>query len=199
MQEILNILFWIGTLAGGLLILLLLLSIFSGMDIGGEVDVDLGMDADVDAGGDFDAHTDADISDGSLGIIKTLLTFISVGAFTARAIFLNTSWSWTIVIFTALAAGAVAVLLLTWFFRWLLRNQEEGTWHLWQAEGKAGTVYVPIPPGGKGRVIVKIDNVNREVSARAKNGHTLSTHEKVMVLEAREGYVVVAPLDDEAA
>ena len=185
MQEILNLLFWAGTIAGGLLILLLLISIFGSMDIGGDVDVD--------AGGDMDAHADA--SDAGLGIVKTLLTFISVGAFTARAILLNTSWSWTLVIITALVAGGIAVLLLTWFFRWLLRNQEEGTWRLWQAEGKMGTVYVPIPPGGKGRVIVKIDNVNREMDARTANGRTLATHEKVMVVEAKEGFVVVAPLE----
>lgn len=193
MQEILNILFWAGTLAGGLLILLLLISIFSGLEIGGDLDVDMGGDVDVDAGGDMDGHLDADGSSAGLGVIKTLLTFISVGAFTARAIFLNTSWSWTIVILTALAAGAVAVMLLTWFFRWLLRNQEEGNWHLWQAEGKVGTVYVPIPPEGKGRIIVEIDNVRREIAARSENGQQLRTHEKAFVVKAEEDHVVVIP------
>ena len=68
MQDIINVLFLIGTIAGGVLILLLLISIIGGMDIGGDVDVD--------AGGDMDAHGDADVSDGSLGILKTLLTFV---------------------------------------------------------------------------------------------------------------------------
>ncbi len=188
MQDILNLLFWAGTIAGGLLILLLLISIFAGMDMGGDVDVD--------AGGDMDAHADADASGASLGILKTLLTFISVGAFTARAIFLNTSWSWALVITSALIAGVVAVLLLTWFFRWLLKNQEEGNWRLWQAEGKVGSVYVPIPPGGKGRVIVQIDNVNREMAAKSENARTLGTHEKVLVVEAKEDYVIVAPMEE---
>ena len=186
MQDILNLLFWAGTIAGGLLIFLLLISIFSGMEIGG--------DMDVDAGGDMDAHGDA-TADGSLGLLKTLLTFVSVGAFTARAIFMNTSWSWALVALSALLAGVVAVLLLTWFFRFLQRNQEEGTWHLWQAEGKMGTVYVPIPPDGKGRITVLIDEVNREIAARSENGRELGTHEKVMVVEAKEDYVIVSPLD----
>ncbi len=186
MQDIINLLFWAGTIAGGLLILLLLISIFSGMEIGG--------DLDVDAGGDLDAHGDA-AADGSLGMLKTLLTFVSVGAFTARAIFMNTSWSWALVALTALLAGTVAVLLLTWFFRWLLKNQEEGNWRLWQAEGKTGSVYVPIPPGGKGRVIVQIDGVNREISARSEDGRAMGTHEKVLVVEAKEDYVVVAPFE----
>lgn len=187
MQDILNLLFWAGTIAGGLLIFLLLISIFSGMEIGG--------DMDVDAGGDMDAHGDA-TADGSLGLLKTLLTFVSVGAFTARAIFMNTSWSWALVALSALLAGVVAVLLLTWFFRFLLRNQEEGTWHLWQAEGKVGSVYVPIPPEGRGRVIVLIDNASREIAAISQNGQAIGTHEKVLVLEAKEDYVVVTPFEE---
>lgn len=186
MQELLNILFWIGAIAGGLLIILLLIAIFSGMEIGGDVDVD--------AGGDIDTQADGDVSDASLGLVKTLLTFISVGAFTARAVFLNTSWSGTLVVLTALAAGVAAVLLLTWFFRWLLRNQEEGTWRLWQAEGKMGRVYVPIPANGKGRIIVQIDKVDREIAARSSGGQAFGTHEEVLVVEAKEDYVVVTSL-----
>lgn len=186
MQELLNIMFWIGTLAGGLLILLLLLSIFSGMDLGGDVDVD--------TGGDMDGHGDAD--QGGLGIFKTILTFISVCAFTARAILMNTSWSWALVILTAVIAGAVAVLLLTWFFRWLLRNQEEGNWHMWETEGKIGTVYVPIPAEGKGRIKVVINNTNREVAAKSKDGRVMSTHDKVLVVEAKDDFVFVVPVNE---
>jgi len=177
MQELLNILFWIGTLAGGLMVLLLLLSIFSGMEIGGDVD----------------AVDDGDAGDGSFGIIKTLLTFVSVGAFTARAIFLNTSWSWALVILTSLIVGGLAVVVLSWFFRWLLKNQEEGNWHLWQAEGKVGSVYVPIPAQGKGRIIVKIDEANREIMAKSQNGQAMGTHDKVLIMEAKEDHVIVIP------
>ncbi len=186
MQEILDILFWVGATAGGLLILLLLISIFSGMEIGGDVDVD--------AGGDMDAHAEGGSGDAGLGLVKTVLTFVSVGAFTARAVLVNTAWSWPLVIFTAIVAGAVAVFILTWFFRWLLRNQEEGTWHLWQAEGKMGRVYVPIPPHGKGRIVVKINEVNREMSARSNHDEPLGTHDKVLVMEAKDDHVVVAPV-----
>ena len=182
MQEIIQILFWVGTIAGGLLTFLLLISIFSGMEIGGDLDV-----------GDGDMDSDAGAGDGSLGILKTLLTFVSVGAFTARAIFLNTSWSWALAILSAITAGVVAVLLLSWFFGWLLKNQEEGNWHLWQAEGKMGSVHVPIPSVGKGRIIVQIDNAQREIAAQSQEGQAMGTHEKVLVLEAKEDYVIVTP------
>ncbi|GJM35722.1 MAG: hypothetical protein DHS20C18_47230 [Saprospiraceae bacterium] len=187
MQDVLNILFWVGTTAGGLLIFLLLLSIFGSMDIGGDVDVD--------TGSDMDGHSDGSAADAGLGLLKTMLTFISVGAFTARAIFLNTSWSWTLVIISSVIAGAVAVILLTWFFRWLLRNQEEGNWQLWQAEGKVGSVYVPIPADGKGIITVQIDNATREMAARSDNGRSFGTREKVLIVEAKEDYVIVAPYE----
>lgn len=186
MQETVNILFWLGTISGGLMVLLLLLSILSGLEIGGGLDVD--------GGGQVDHPADG--ADGSFGIIKTLLTFISVGSFTARAIFLNSEWSWPIAVLSAVLAGGAAVLLLSWFFRWLLKNQEEGNWHLWQAEGKMGVVHIPIPADGKGRIMVKIDNAKREISAQSQDGQAMSTHDKVMVLEAKEGFVIVTAMED---
>lgn len=181
MEEWLNILFWTGTLAGGLLVLLLLLSIFSSMDIGGDVD----------------GHgAEGTVDQAPLGILKTVLTFLSVGAFTARAILLNTSWSWTFVIISALIAGFVAVVLLSWFFRWLLRNQEQGNWYMWQTEGKMGTVYVPIPQHGKGRIKIQIDDINREVAARSRDGEAMATHDKVLVVEAKEDFVIVVPFKE---
>ena len=196
MEEILNILFWIGTLAGGILVILLLLSILGGVDLGGDVDVadvDVG-DVDVDGGG-VETDVDGVLSDAPLGLIKTILTFISVGAFTGRAIMMNTGWSWAIVAVTSLIAGAIAVFLLSWFFKWLLRNQEEGNWHMWQAEGKMGIVYVPIPPEGKGRIIVKIDDVNREIAARTANGLPIGSKEKVLVVRSEEDHVIVTPVE----
>lgn len=183
MQELINIFFWAGTLAGGVLILLLLISIFSGLEIGGG-DIDVNVDSDADGG-----------AGEGLGVIKTLLTFISVGAFTARAILMNTSWSWPLVIFSALASGLVAVLFVGWFFRWLLRNQEAGNWHLWQAEGKTGSVYVPIPAEGKGRIIVQIDKVNREIAAISDKGQAIGSREKVFIIEAKEDHVIVSPFE----
>lgn len=182
MEELINILLWVGMAAGATLIILLLLSIFSGLDIGGDVDAD---SPDVDGGTDM-----------PLGVFKTLLTFISVSAFTARSIFLNTSWSWAGVTISAIVAGIVAVVILSFFFRWLLRNQESGNWHMWQAEGKMAVVYVPIPSNGKGRIKLKIDNTNRELVAKSQDGESLATHEKVMVVKAEEDHVVVVPLDE---
>lgn len=184
MEELLNIFFWIGTAAGGLLVILLLMSIFSSLDIGGDVDVD-------------SDHPDGTATDHApLGIVKTLLTFVSVSAFTVRAILLNTSWSWVLAALAALVSGLVAVLLLSWFFRWLLRNQESGNWHMWETEGKIATVYVPIPAKGKGRIRVKVDDNNREVTAMSRDGEAFATHDKVLVAEAKEDHVLVVPFPD---
>jgi membrane protein implicated in regulation of membrane protease activity len=182
MEELLNLLFWIGALAGVVLILLLLLSIFSGLEIGG----------DIDTGTSLDAHSDG----GALGPLKTVLAFAAVGAFTARAVFLNTAWSWGFVAVAAILAGLAAVLLLSWFFRWLLKNQEEGNWHAWQAEGKVGIVYVPIPEDGKGRITVAIEGADRELAAKSQDGSAIGSRAKVLVIKAEEDCVIVLPYDE---
>ncbi len=187
MQELLIILFWIGAASGGLLIILLLISIFSGMEIGGDLDVDVDVDMDTD----FDGAS----GDSHFGLVKTILTFVSVGAFTARAFLMNTSWSGIYVTLSALFAGVVAVLLLTWFFKWLLKNQEEGNWHIWEAEGKVGTVYIPVPAKGKGRIIVPINGVNREIQAKSQNDFAIKSRQKVLVIETKDDFVVVVPYD----
>jgi len=65
MESILDILFWVSIFSGGLLVLLLILSLIGGLDI--DVDTDLGpTDLDTDAGG--------------LGLFKGFLTFLSTSA-----------------------------------------------------------------------------------------------------------------------
>lgn len=183
MQDIIVSLFWLGALTGGLLIILLLISIIGGMDFEA--------DADVDGWGGHDGS-----ADGSIGIVKGGLTLISVAALTARAILLNTTLPWFPVFLLAVLAGIVSVALLSWFFRWLLRNQEDGNWTLADAEGKVGQVYVPIPPEGEGRITIEINDTNREVTAKAKNGMSLETNRKVLVVDSQEDLVWVIPYDE---
>jgi membrane protein implicated in regulation of membrane protease activity len=178
MEELLNLLLWAGALSGGLLILLLLLSIFSSLELSG----------------DADAHGLS--GDAPLGLLKTLLTFVAVGALTARAMLLNTAWAWGMVALAAILAGVAAVLLLSWFFRWLLKNQEEGNWYAWQAEGQVGTVYVPIPENGKGRITVSIDGTDRELAAKSQDGGAIGYRHKVLVIKSEEDCVVVMPFGD---
>jgi len=179
MDNLTNILLWTGMIAGGLLIILLLLSILSGFDLDGDLDVGHGVD------GDGDADT------GGLGIIKSGLTFFSIASFTARAIVLNSDWSWTIALTSGIIAGIIAIFILSQFFKLLLRQQEEGNYELWEAVGKTGRVYVPIPKNGTGRITIEINGVDRELPAKEESGKALSTNTKVMVTNTEDDCLVV--------
>ena len=67
---------------------------------------------------------------------------------------------------------------------------------MWQTEGKMGTVYVPIPQHGKGRIKVRVDDSNHEVAAKSRDGQALATHDKVLVVEAKEDFVIVVPFQE---
>ena len=182
MDNIANILLWIGIIAGGLMVLLLLLSMLSGLDLDGDVDVDVHADVHAD-GGDVDA--------GGLGLLKSGLTLFSIGSFTARAIVLNSDWSWPIAITSGIIAGIIAIILLSQFLKLLLRQQEEGNYEFWEAEGKIGKVYVPIPKDGIGKITIEINGVNREIPARCQSEEAIGSNEKVVVVQAEEDWLIV--------
>lgn len=169
-----DILAWIGGICGVTLMIMLLFSILSGSDL----DIDLESDTD---------------SEG-FGIVKSILTFVAISSLTIRAVTLHSTWSWVYAIITGIAAGAVAVFILILLFRFLLGQQEDGSWKMWQAEGKVGTVYVPIPTSGVGKVVITINGADREIEAKTREGHALTTGTKVIVTEAKKNYLVVSEL-----
>jgi len=44
-----------------------------------------------------------------------------------------------------------------------------------------------------GRIKVKIDQTNREVAAKSRDGQAMGTHDRVFIVEAREDFVIVVP------
>ncbi len=181
MDNLTNILLWIGMISGGLMILLMMLSIFSGIDMDG--DIDIGLDGGHDEG------------DEGLGILKSGLTFFSMASFTARAIALNSEWSWSAAITSGIIAGIISVIILTQILKLLLRQQESGNYEFWEAEGKMGKVYVPIPKGGIGRITVEINGATREVPAKSTTEESIATNDKVLVVKAMENFLLVTKID----
>lgn len=181
MENLINTLLWTGMIAGGFMVLLLSLSMLSGFDIDGDADFDSGSD---DHGGD-----------GGLGLVKSLLTFVSVGSFTARAMMLNSDWSWWIALISGVLAGIGGILLLSMVLKFLLGQQEEGNYEFWEAEGNVGSVYIPIPKNGIGKITVEVNGYNRELPARSKSGEAIASGQKVMVLESEEAYLIVTGIN----
>ncbi len=165
MIEILN---YVAFFTGGLLIVLLLLSLIGGLD--------LDLDFEVDAGG--------------LGIVKTVLTFVSIGTWTTKA-FLATQESPTVAILVGAAAGAVAVFIVSRILRFLLSQQSNVNWTPTDALAEQGKVYVPIPASGEGVVTVRIRGTQRELKARSAAGTKLSTGTVVVVEDVEDGVLIV--------
>lgn len=172
-MDIVNILLWAGIFAGGLMVLLLLVSTLSGFDI----------DSDVD----FDSD-----DGGGLGVVKSLLTFISVGSFTARAIALNSDWSWFWALSAGIISGIIGILILGMLLKLLLNQQEEGNYEFWQAEGNTASVYITIPENGMGKITVEINGANRELPAKSEDGKSIASGQKVIVVKAEDSFLIVA-------
>ena len=175
--QILNILSWIGGVCGVTLILLLLFSIL----LGSHFDIDLHTDIDIDA------------DSSSMGVVKSVLAFVSVSTLTIRAISMNSKWPWLIAAVVGVVAGVITIIILSWLLRMLLQQQEDGSWELVDALGITAEVYLSIPENGSGRINVPINGVSREIEARSQHGNSIPTGTKVLVIEVLDSVLVVIP------
>jgi len=162
-----TILLYISMISGAILMLSLILSLFAGLD--------LDMDVDIDDGG-------------GMGYFKGGLTFISFASYVVRSVLLSTD-NWLLAIALGIVVGGVAVALLSWFLRWLLRNQEEVNYKLSDAVYKQGKVYLKIPSDGTGIIRVNIGGVDREMKAATDDKEAIPTGATVQV-DRVEGDIV---------
>ena len=171
-----EILTWVSIFSGGLLILLLIVSIFAGSD----------MDADVD---------DPSVDSGGIGLLKGGLTFIAVGAWVIKLV-IASGTSILIAIISGLITGILAVLFLSWIFRLLLKNQQNVNWTQDEAIGKTGKVYLRIPKGGSGLIKVKINGVYRELKARTEDVTDIATGSEIFVSDYDGNFAIVSLLEE---
>lgn len=167
MDNLIQLSFYISIFSGGLLIILLILSIIGGMDL----DFDIG-DTDVDT------HTDTGF--GGLGIIKSGLTFLTIGSYVVK-IMLAMSINPILTILAGVVGGVIAVIILSWFLKLLLKNQSNVNWEYFEAEGKTGKVYLKIPSEGTGIVNIEINGIMRELKARSMDKVEIPTGANVLV------------------
>lgn len=175
-----EVLTWISLICGGLLILLLLLSLLGGL----ELDFDL-------SDGDVDLETDS----GGLGIVKGALTFISVSCWVVRIIWITDKHP-AIAFSVGLLAGIAAVWLLSWMLSFLLKQQADVNWNPSEAILATAKVYLRVPSDkGFGIVQVHLKGRNRELKARSLDGEAIPTGETVFISEYKEGIAYVSKFD----
>ncbi len=171
-----TILTWISIIAGGLLIILLLLSLIGGLDL--DLDVDTA-DIDTDAGG--------------LGFLKGMLTFVSVSSWVIKVL-LATDKHPAIAITIGILIGLLAFALLSYLIRVLLRNDKNVNWSLEDAMFTYGEVYLKIPAlEGTGIVQVDINGATRELKAKSFDGKEIPTGMSIQVIDLEGDIVVVQP------
>ena len=177
MGTIIDILFWVSIFSGGLLILLMLLSLIGGLDL--DVDVELGSpDVETDAGG--------------LGLIKGFLTFISTSSWVIKILIVTKQNIW-LAVAIGIAVGIVCFLLLNYLFKLLLKNESNVNWNMEDALFQKGKVYLKIPGSQEksGIVQVEINSAMREIKAKSKDQTEIKTGESIRVVDIKGEYVIV--------
>lgn len=169
-----TILTWVSIIAGGILILLMLLSLIGGLDL----DIDVG------------TSTDIDTDSGGLGLIKGFLTFISVSSWIIK-ILLAANKHIGMALGIGVICGIVALMILNYIFRLLLKNESNVNWKIEDAIFQNGEVYLKIPPEGSGIVNVNINGVHRELKALSFNNIELKTGSAVTVIDVEGEFVRV--------
>lgn len=157
-----GILTTVALVSGGILALLLLLSIVLGMDF--DLDVDT---PDADTGG--------------VGWVKGILAFVAAGTY-ATAIGLKGEFHPLVAILIGIAAGSIVVWILSALLKFLLGRQENTNWEMTDALGNPGKVYLKIPAYGQGIVRIEMRGAARELKARSKEGTELRTGTPVRVV-----------------
>lgn len=170
-----GILTWVSIITGGILVLLLLLSLLGGLDIDVDIDTDGG---------------DTDTSAGGIGLMKGALTFVSVSSWVMKVLMVGEQGK-TLSIVVGVLSGILAFALLNYLLKALLKNEENVNWKMSDALFQRGTTYLKIPAGGEGIVQVDIRGASRELKAKSKSGKEIKTGESVVVVDTIKEFAIV--------
>jgi membrane protein implicated in regulation of membrane protease activity len=215
-MTILETVYLVCAIVGGVLFILRAILFFYGLDTHGDLDsagfdaghVDLHMDGGLDADIAHDIHTDighADIghadtdatdhahdTDASFqyislqGLTAFFLMFGLVGLATVRG-----GLNVILTIICGAAAGIFTMWVIGQIFAFMGRMQSEGTLRMENAVGQEGKVYLTIPKGGTGKVNVVVQGSLREFNAVAESKTKIATGERVKVVQIANNNTLV--------
>jgi len=156
--------------------------------------------SDAESDSSFDDGTpddDFDVDEGQTGIrlftLRSVIAFFAVGGWMGvAAIDWNLSDFMAVVL--AIIAGSLALYFVAWIIYTFLRMQQSGNIRYENAVGKEGEVYLTIPPNGRGKVNVVVQERLCEIEAISKTDRAIKTGEKVVVVDITEdGVLIVEP------
>jgi membrane protein implicated in regulation of membrane protease activity len=94
-------------------------------------------------------------------------------------------------IIAGVIAGAASVWIITKLFQMANKLQSVGNLDIAKAVGCRGTVYMQIPKGASGRVMLSVSGRQREMDAIHVGGEEIATGTAIVVVRIEENIAVV--------
>ena len=152
-----------------------------GVESAGDIDVD--MDGEIDI-----VHPDSGIFDFKLISFRSILAFIAMFGW-GGIVFGEHGW-WGFA--AAIGCGLVTMAITAYLIMSILKLQQNGTRANASLVGKKGTVYLAIPAGGRGKVVLDLGDSTREITASSDVALAKGTPVVATALKAE--VFTVAPL-----
>lgn len=146
---------------------------------------------------DVDYDDGLDLDDGQTGMrlftLRGIIAFFAVGGWMGVAA-IDWNLSNLVAIILAIVVGSLALYFVAWIVYTFLRMQQSGNIRYENAVGKEGVVYLSIPPNGRGKVNVIVQERLCEIDAITKSDRIIKTGEKIVVVDiAENGVLIVEP------
>ena len=119
-------------------------------------------DVDVDMDGEIDIiHPDSGIFDFKLISVRSILAVLAMFGW-GGVVFGEHGWKGFGI---AIGCGLVTMVIVAYLIMSILKLQQSGTRANASLVGKKGTVYLAIPAGGRGKVVLDLGDSTREITA----------------------------------
>ncbi len=148
--------YWGFAIGGSAIFAITAISALFGLGGAESGDVDVDMDGEIDI-----VHPDSGIFDFKLISFRSILAFIAMFGW-GGVVFGEHGWKGFGV---AIACGLVTMVITAYLIMSILKLQQSGTRANASLIGQKGTVYLAIPAGGRGKVILDLGDSTREIAA----------------------------------
>ena len=148
--------YWGFAIGGSAIFAITAIAALFGMGGAESGDIDVDMDGEIDI-----VHPDSGIFDFKLISFRSILAFLAMFGW-GGVVFGEYGWKGFGI---AIACGLVTMVITAYLIMSILKLQQNGTRANASLIGKHGTVYLAIPAGGRGKVVLDLGDSTREITA----------------------------------
>lgn len=151
--------YWGFAIGGSVIFAITAVAALFGLGGAESADIDVDMDGEIDI-----VHPDSGLFDFKLISFRSILAFIAMFGW-GGVVFGDRGWTGLAV---AVGCGLVTMAITAYLIMSILKLQQNGTRANASLVGKKGTVYLAIPAGGRGKVVLDLGDSTREITARSE-------------------------------